>query len=153
MANTSRSRRKSARDIAYYTQRYRNRVFSKLVSFIAEQCEAQKLTKKDLAEIIGKDPGLVSRWLSQPGNLTLDTISELAFACDAEPEPPDFIRFGDRLLSNVVHPLIARVTNLKREPVNAQAYSTATIAHLPVDEAEIYQRHNIRVRAIASSVG
>jgi transcriptional regulator with XRE-family HTH domain len=149
MVNISNIRRKSARDIAYYAQRYKNRVFSKLVSFIAEQCEAQGLTKKELAEAIGKDAGLVSRWLSQPSNLTLDTISELALAVNAEAEPPEFILFADRRQSNHVHPLIARVTNIKREVPETRAFSVGmTTARIPVIQSGVY-----RSRITVSSAG
>jgi transcriptional regulator with XRE-family HTH domain len=96
VGNTSKNDRKSIRDVAYYTQRYRNRVFSKIVSFVAEQCELNEITKKDIAERLGKDPGLISSWLSQPSNLTLDIISEILLALDAEAEPPDIVLFRDR---------------------------------------------------------
>lgn len=128
MDGTSKTSRKSARDIAYFAQRYRNRVYSKLVSFIAEQCEARGLSQKDIAHILGKDPGLISRWLSQPSNLTLDTVSQLALAFDAEPEPPTFVLFSDRSESNHVHSLVARVTDTKRKPLKASSVSTTSTA-------------------------
>jgi len=100
---------KPLRDIAYYKQRYRNRVFAKLVSFITEQAEKHRLTQKDIAERVGKDPALISRLLSAPSNLTLDTISELLLALDAEAEPPEIVQFKDRRPPNHIHPLMARV--------------------------------------------
>lgn len=111
MSNTTKNEAKSLRDISYYSQRYRNRVFSKLVSFIAEQCKDGGITKKDIAERLNKDPALISRWLSQPSNLTLDTISELLVAFDAEAEPPEIVLFKDRREPNFIHPLMARVLN------------------------------------------
>jgi len=115
MKSSTRNEPKTTRDLAYYRQRYRNRVFSKLVSFIAEQSERKKLTKKDIAERLNKDPGQISRLLNQPGNLTLDTISDLLLAFDAEAEPPEIILFEDRRPPNYMHPLIARALNVEIE--------------------------------------
>ena len=95
---------KSVRDISYYRQRYRNRVFSKLVAWITEQAQQEHVTRKDVAERLKKDPGQISRLLSQPSNLTLDTISDLLLAFDAEAEPPDIVKFQDRRASNHLHP-------------------------------------------------
>lgn len=104
---------KAARDIAYYRQRYRNRVFEKVVSFITEQAQQGRLTKKDIAERLGKDPALLSRLLNQPSNLTLDTISDLLLAFDAEAEPPEIVLFREKRAPNYVHPLIAKVLNVE----------------------------------------
>ncbi|HWY14188.1 MAG TPA: helix-turn-helix domain-containing protein [Rhizomicrobium sp.] len=122
METTTKREPKSARDIAYYTQRYRNRVFAKLVSFVADQLEKGGLTKKDIAERLKKDPAQITRWLSQPGNMTLDTISALALAFDAEAEPPDFVLFEDRTVPNFIHPLIARVTQTKVAAPKLEAF-------------------------------
>jgi len=84
-------------------------VFSKLVAFITEQAQREHATKKDIAERLDKDPGLISRLLNQPSNLTLDTISDLLLAFDAEAEPPEIIFFKDQRPPNYIHPLIARV--------------------------------------------
>jgi hypothetical protein len=124
MKSSTKNVPKSARDIAYYQQRYRNRVFSKLVSWIAEQAINNQLTKKDIADRINKDPALVTRLLSQPGNLTLDTISDLLLAFDAEAEPPDIILFKDRRPANYMHPLIARALNVNATTSAPKAEST-----------------------------
>jgi transcriptional regulator with XRE-family HTH domain len=116
---------KSIRDIAYYRQRYRNRVFSKLVAFIAEQAQKQQLTQKDIAERIRKDPGHISRLLSNPSNLTLDTISDLLLAFDAEAEPPEIVLFKDRRQANYIHPLMARALNVA-VPTTSQSIIEST---------------------------
>src|SRR5260370_379049 len=115
MKSSTKNAARSVRDISYYRQRYRNRVFSKLVSFITEQAQRGHVSKKDIAERLDKDPGLISRVLSQPSNLTLDTISDLLLAFDAEAEPPEIILFKDRRPSNYIHPLIARVLNVSSQ--------------------------------------
>ena len=126
MKSSTKNDPKPIRDIAYYQQRYRNRVFSKLVSFITEQAQKHQLTKKDIAERIRKDPALLSRLLSNPSNLTLDTISDLLLAFDAEAEPPEIVLFKDRRPANFVHPLMARALNIPiPTPQPAKAQSTS----------------------------
>lgn len=116
---------KSIRDIAYYQQRYRNRVFSKVVSFITQQAQKQRLTQKDIAEKIRKDPAQLSRLLSSPSNLTLDTISDLLLAFDAEAEPPTIVLFEDRPQANYMHPLIARALDIPPPSQRAKVKSTS----------------------------
>jgi transcriptional regulator with XRE-family HTH domain len=97
---------KRARDIYYYRQRFKNRVFGRIVLFFAEEAERRGFTRKDIALSLNRDPAQVSRWLSGPSNMTLDTISDLLLAMDAEIETPKIIRFSDRSKSNYAHPLI-----------------------------------------------
>jgi len=112
MKSSTKNDPKPLRDVAYYKQRFRNRVFLKFVAFIADQAQKQQLTQKDIADRTRKDPALVSRLLSSPSNLTLDTISEFLLAFDAEAEPPDIVFFRDRRPSNFIHPLMARALNI-----------------------------------------
>ena len=100
---------RSTRDTAYYRQRHRNRVFAKVIAFINEQAEKEQITQRELAVRLGKDPAQVSRWLRHPSNLTLDTISDLLLAFDAEAELPQIVKFKDRRPANYMHPLIARI--------------------------------------------
>ena len=110
MTSSTKNGAKSVRDVAYYRQRYQNRVFAKIVAFIKGEAEREKITKKAMAEKLGMDPGQLSRLLNHPSNLTLDTISDLLLAMDAEAEPPEIVRFKDRRAPNYVHPLIAKAT-------------------------------------------
>lgn len=116
MKSSTKNEPKSARDVAYYRERYRNRVFSKLVSFISDVAQREQITQKDMAERLGKDPAQLSRLFSQPSNLTLDTISDILLAVDAEAEPPHITQFKDKPAPNYVHPLIARVTRSATKP-------------------------------------
>lgn len=111
MKYSTKNAAKSVRDVAYYRKRYQNRVFANLVAFVTAEAQRDELTKKDIAERMGKDPGSLSRLLSQPSNLTLDTITDFALAFDAEAEPPEFVKFSDRTQPNYVHPLIARAVH------------------------------------------
>ena len=84
------------REIFYYRKRHKNRVFAALASFFAEEAERTGVSKKDIAARLGRDPASITRWLSNPSNLTLDTISDLLLALDAEAEPPEIVRFENR---------------------------------------------------------
>jgi transcriptional regulator with XRE-family HTH domain len=99
---------KSAREIGYYATRYRHRFHANLLAFIVSQMKARNLTNKQIADRVGKDAAQLSRILSKPSNLTLDTISEILLGVDAEPEPPQFVCFADIANRQYAHPLIAR---------------------------------------------
>lgn len=99
---------KKTRDISYYRQRYKNRVFGALISFFASEAERVGLTKGDIATRLGKDPAQITRMLSNPSNMTLDSVSDLLLAMEAEAEPPAIVRFADRVEPNYAHPLVAK---------------------------------------------
>jgi Helix-turn-helix len=84
MANISNRQPFNEREIFYFRQRYKNRVFQSVVAFFAAQAEERGLTKRELAIRLGKDPAQISRWLSGPGNWTLDTVSDLLLVMKAE---------------------------------------------------------------------
>ena len=71
-------------DIYYFRERNRNRIHSAVISAFAKLVESRKLTKRELAVRLGKEPSQVTRWLSGPGNWTLDTVSDLLLAMGAE---------------------------------------------------------------------
>lgn len=63
-------------DVAYARSRNRNKAHSLLL----EEFEKSRLSKAEVAKMLGKRPEQITRWLSGPANLTLDTISDLIFA-------------------------------------------------------------------------
>ena len=149
MKSSTKNAAKSVREISYYRQRYRNRVFSKLVSFITEQAQRDHVSKKDIAERLDKDPGLISRILNQPSNLTLDTISDILLAFDAEAEPPEIVSFKDRRAPNFIHPLMARVLNLQSKHDTLRSNSTnATNAKLSAFDPT---RLNVKVESTTAA--
>lgn len=129
MANISESHKKSRRDISYFRQRFKNRLFGKLANFFVEEAARTGVTKSDIAFRLDKDPSQITRWLSNPGNLTLDTISDLLLAMDAEAEPPAIIRFSERTKPNYAHPLIARATGVDalKRPVSSDPVVTMCV--------------------------
>lgn len=106
MENTSKTNPMSRRDVGYYRQRQKNRVFTELVQFFAEEAERRGVTKKDLATALSKDPSQITRWLSAPSNFELDTVSDILLALGAEMDHK-IVRFEDRLKQNYMHPLVA----------------------------------------------
>ena len=108
MANTSKLPPKSDREIFYYRQRSKNRLWEALTAFFADEAERRGISKKDIAECLRRDPASITRWLTTPSNLTQETISDLLLSLDAEMDY-SVIRFKDRPQPNEMHELIARL--------------------------------------------
>jgi transcriptional regulator with XRE-family HTH domain len=126
MVDTSKILDRSKRRRFYFNRRFQNRVFAKLISFIAEEGERAGVTKKDIANRLEKDPAQITRWLSSPSNLTLDTISDLLFALDAEPQPFEIRLFSEMPAPNFAHSLIRTLTH--NEGNRGQVYRLKTQA-------------------------
>jgi hypothetical protein len=60
----------------YFQSRNKHRAYS----LVMEEFKASGLSQADLAHRLGKGTDIVCRWLSGPGNWTLDTLSDLLFA-------------------------------------------------------------------------
>ena len=84
MENTSKLPVVSDRDIFYHRQRFKNHLFETLTSFFAKEAEHRGISKKDIAECLRRDPASITRWITTPSNLTLDTISDLLLSLGAE---------------------------------------------------------------------
>jgi len=70
----------SAGDLAYFRQRQSNRVYEAVFKAFV----GTGITKADLARKLKKKPEQITRWLSGPGNWTLDTVSDLLLALGSE---------------------------------------------------------------------
>lgn len=104
MGNTLSQTQLSAGEIAYYRERQRNRVFEVVWLEFVNQAEVNGLTKRIIADRLGKNPSQITRWLSGPANWELNTISDLCLAMDCE------ITIGcssllNRPTPNFVHPV------------------------------------------------
>ena len=120
----------SVGDIAYYRQRQQNRVFEAVWLEFVNQVETSGLTKKTIADRLGKSPSQITRWLSGPTNWTLDTVSDLLLAMKCE------ITIGisslqNRPMPNFVHPSANVVgtwisTTGQQAPINFGINNTTT---------------------------
>jgi len=108
MENTSKLKEIKDRDLFYYRQRSKNRLFEALTSFFAEEAERRGITRRDIADSLHRDPAQITRWLNAPSNLTLDSISDLLLSLGAEMDYR-VAKFDDRPKPNEMHPLIARL--------------------------------------------
>ena len=84
MNNISNIKKLPSRDIYFFRQRLKNKIFQSILAYFNDLAKEQGLTKKDLATLLNKDPAQITRWFSGPKNWTLDTISDLLLAMDAE---------------------------------------------------------------------
>lgn len=91
-------------EIAYFNQRLRNRIFAAVMEAFAQEVASNRTSKALLARRLDKDPAQITRWFSGPGNWTLDTVSSLLLAMDAELEPRVCF-FRDMATPNFVHPV------------------------------------------------
>jgi hypothetical protein len=78
----------SAGKRAYFQERFRNQLYNLIISeFVKRQNADPHFTQSSLARRIEKRPEQINRWLSSPGNWTIDTISDLLLGISgAEPE-------------------------------------------------------------------
>ena len=84
MKSTLSNRKLPARDVFFFRQRFKNKVFQSVLLYFTDLAKEKGLAKRDIANLLDKDPSQITRWFSGPNNWTLDTISDLLLAMDAE---------------------------------------------------------------------
>jgi len=68
-------------ELAYFRERLKGRVFSLIArSLRNQQLQNPNITQAEVARRLGRRPEQITRWLSGPSNMTLDTISDLVLA-------------------------------------------------------------------------
>lgn len=77
--------------LAFFRSRLKNRLHSFVLGKWDEQRDkgVRAVSQVDLAGRLGKRPEQINRWLSAPGNWTLETLSDLLLAIAGEEIPLD----------------------------------------------------------------
>jgi transcriptional regulator with XRE-family HTH domain len=115
--------------IGYFQGRLRTRLYSKLMKLFLTKQENTGFTRADLARRLGKRPEQVTRWLAGPGNLKIDTLSDLLLAMGHELEI-EVKPIETRLKTNHAHELA------QKNQFNSQALpSSSKPSIVAVDEA------------------
>ncbi len=84
MSSTLHNEKIPAKHIFYFRQRLKNKIFQSTLAYFSTAAKERNMTKKDLANLLNKDPAQITRWFHGPNNWTLDTLSDLLLAMDAE---------------------------------------------------------------------
>ena len=74
-------------ELSYFRERTKTAVFNLILTQFEHKAETEGLTKKQLADKLRQDKALITRWLANPSNMTLEKVSDLLLAMGAEMKP------------------------------------------------------------------
>ncbi len=101
----------SSREIAYNSRRLQNDIFNEIIKAFVEEVKAGRISRATLAKRIGKEPPQITRWLSGPANLTLNTISTILLGMGAELDAK-VVFSRDISMPNYAHPLVDSLASI-----------------------------------------
>lgn len=115
---------------SYFRQRQRNRLYEEVVKALSEAADSRGIKRRDIAAKLEKKPSQISRWLAGPSNWSIDTVSDLLYAINAE---LDFrvVSFKDRPFANEYH-ILSPEPSL-RTPTPSAAAPSAALKHRVID--------------------
>lgn len=87
MRNISQTSTVDLFDLHYFRQRQRNNFYDAVISRFVALAKTEGLTKKQLAQRLGKSPAQITKLLKGSTNMQMDTISDLLLAMGAEIRP------------------------------------------------------------------
>lgn len=106
----------------YFRDRLKDNIFSVMLTAFSEAQE-KGLTKKDLATLIDKKPEQITRIFSAPGNLTLDTVSDILLGMESE-LAVSVKKFSDYLRHNETSPQWLEVKSFTSQNLANQTHIT-----------------------------
>jgi hypothetical protein len=122
--------------ISYFGERYRNQLHAEVLNLFQRVSKERGLTKADIARRLNKRPEQVTRWLSAPGNWTLDTVSELMLALGYEPV------VGSRSLAETVHSNDFHPLSIKPSQATSTPNASITVSELRIRQAPTALKSN-----------
>ena len=90
----------SPADLSYFRARQKNRVYETVIKAF----RSANISKAEIARRLNRKPEQITRWLSGPGNWTLDTVSDLLLSCGKELAFTS-LEIDRPLETNYIHPL------------------------------------------------
>lgn len=72
--------------LGYLRSSFLNRLHQSVLSVFVDLEQKKQISKAELARRLDKDPSLITRWLSGPGNWELGTVSDLLAGMGYEPD-------------------------------------------------------------------
>jgi DNA-binding phage protein len=129
--------------LGYFQEAFREDVHQQLLEGFEDLKASSSLTRMDLARKIGRRPEQLTRWLSAPNNLEMDTISDMALGMGLVPK----IRFEPvRALFNQSRP---NLTNPVSEFVATRAAGDSKIVVMrpsgPLASTNAYSQSDLAV--------
>lgn len=135
---TTGTKKPTPDDLEYFRERQKNRVYEVVYLKYADEAQKAGLTKAHIAQFLGKKPEQITRWLAGPGNWTLDTLSDLLLAMDAEMEFKVSDPLSERRDGNYAHPVAEMAAShlVEAKPEGARAEPRKAVASTTTASSE-----------------